>query len=121
MDGEHSRGKCKNLRNNSCRDKSQIQEKRKLREVSNCESSEDKQFSSHSDDNEVNYLSLLLENEMERKIRELHGSFQGSSYEEPPFKDHTKVLKDRGKNSGPINFQSSLTHFGNKKREDGYT
>ena len=30
---------------------------------------------------------------MNRKIRELHGSLQDSSDEEPPFKDYTKVLK----------------------------
>ena len=48
-------------------------------------------------------LSLSSENEMDRKIRELHGSLQYSSDEEPPFKDHTKVLKGTGKKSGPIN------------------
>ena len=40
---------------------------------------------------------------MGRKIRELHGSFQDSSDEEPPFIYYTKVLKDTGKKSGPIN------------------
>ena len=40
---------------------------------------------------------------MDRKIRELHRSLQDSSDEEPPFKDYTKVLKDTGKKSGPIN------------------
>ena len=33
-DKEHSRSKCQNLRNNSCRDKSQMQEKSKIAEVS---------------------------------------------------------------------------------------
>ena len=40
---------------------------------------------------------------MDRKIRELHGSLQDCSDEEPPFKDYTKVLKDTGKKSGPVN------------------
>ena len=43
------------------------------------------------------------ENGMDRKIRELHGSLQDSSDEEPRFKYYTKVLKDAGKKSGPIN------------------
>ena len=43
------------------------------------------------------------ENEMDLKIRELHGLLQDTSDEEPPFKDYTKVLKDTGKKSGPIN------------------
>ena len=43
------------------------------------------------------------ENEMDRKIREMHGILQDSSNEEPPFKDYTKVLKDTFKKSGPIN------------------
>ena len=58
-DEEHSRRKRQKLRNNSCRDKSQIQEKRKVREVNSTESSEDDQNSCHNDDNEVGYLSLL--------------------------------------------------------------
>ena len=37
---EHNKHKCQKLRNNSCRDKSQIQEKRKVRELSSSESSE---------------------------------------------------------------------------------
>ena len=37
---EHNKRKCQKLRNNSCRDKTQIQEKRKVREVSRSESSE---------------------------------------------------------------------------------
>ena len=45
---------------------------------------------------------------MDRKIRELHGSLQDSSNEELPFKDYTKVLKDTGKKSGPINKLSEL-------------
>ena len=93
----------KKLRNNSCRDKSQIQEKRKVREVNSSESSEDDQISCQNDGNEVGYLSLPSENEMDRKIRELHGSLQDCSDEEPPFKDYTKVLKDTGKKSGPVN------------------
>ena len=93
----------KKLRNNSCRDKSQIQEKRKVREVNSSESSEDDQNSCQNDGNEVGYLSLPSENEMDRKIRELHGSLQDCSDEEPPFKDYTKVLKDTGKKSGPVN------------------
>ena len=88
----------KKLRNNSCRDKSQIQEKRKVREVNSSESSEDDQNSCQNDGNEVG-----LENEMDRKIRELHSSLQDSSDEEPPFKDYTKVLKDTDKKSGPVN------------------
>ena len=40
---------------------------------------------------------------MDRKITELHGLLQDSSNEEPTFKDYTKVLKDTGKKSGPIN------------------
>ena len=42
---EHSRCNCRKLRNNSCRDKSQIQEKRKVRETNSSESSEDDQIS----------------------------------------------------------------------------
>ena len=44
-DEEHSGHKHQKLKNNSCKDKSQIHEKRKVREVSNSESSEDEQFS----------------------------------------------------------------------------
>ena len=97
-DEEHSRRKRQKLRNNSCRDKSQIQEKRKVREVNSSESSEDDQNSCQNDGNEVG-----LENEMDRKIRELHSSLQDSSNEEPPFKDYTKVFKDTGKKSGLVN------------------
>ena len=78
-DEEHSRRRRQKLRNDCCRDTSQIQEKRKVREVSSCESSEDEKFSCHNDGNEVDYLSLSSENEMGRKIRELHGSLQDSS------------------------------------------
>ena len=53
----------------SCRDKSQIQEERKVREVSSNGSSEDEQFSSHNDHNEVDYLSLPSKNEMDRRMR----------------------------------------------------
>ena len=94
---ENSRLKHKKLRNDSGRDKPQIQEKRKIGEVSSVESSEDDQFSYRNDDNEVDYLSLPSENEMDRKIRELHGSLQDSSDKESPIKDYTKVLKDAGK------------------------
>ena len=54
---------------------------------------------------------------MDRKIRELHGSLQDSSNEEPPFKDYPNVLKGTGKKSGPINenFHCSLTHLNYKK------
>ena len=97
-DEEYSRRKRQKLRNNSCRDKSQIQEKRKVREVNSSESSEDDQNSCQNDGNEVG-----LENEMDRKIRELHSSLQDSSDEEPPFKDYTKVFKDTGKKSGLVN------------------
>ena len=45
---------------------------------------------------------------MDRKITELHGLLQDSSNEEPTFKDYTKVLKDTGKKSGPINKLSEL-------------
>ena len=119
----------KKLRNNSCRDKSQIQEKRKVREVNSSESSEDDQISCQNDGNEVGYLSLPSENEMDRKIRELHGSLQDCSDEEPPFKDYTKVLKDTGKKSGPVNKKLSElinTLWQKKKasrqtkRQDGY-
>ena len=91
------------LRNSLCKDKSQIQEKSKVREVSSSESSEDDQISCQNDGNEVGYLSLPSKNEMNRKIRELHGSLQDSSNEEPPFKDYTKMLKDTDKKSGPVN------------------
>ena len=74
-DEEYSRRKRQKLRNNSCRDKSQIQEKRKVREVNSSESSEDDQISCQNDGNEVGYLSLPSKNEMDIKIRELHGSF----------------------------------------------
>ena len=84
-DEEHSRRKRQKLRNNSCRDKSQMQDKRKVREVSSSEPSEDDQILCQHDGNEVGYLSLPSENEMDRKIRELHGSLQDSSDEEPPF------------------------------------
>ena len=102
-DEEHSRRKHQKLRNNSCRDKFQIQEERKVREVSSSESSEDDQISCQNDGNEVGYLSVPSENEMDKKIRELHGSLQDSSDEQLPFKDYTKVLKDTGKKSGLIN------------------
>ena len=102
-DEEHNRRKRQKLINNSCRDKSQIQEKRKVREINSSESSEDDQISCQNDDNEEDYLSLLSENQMDRKVRELHSSLQVSSDEEPPFKDYTKVLKDTGKKSGPTN------------------
>ena len=102
-DEEHSRCKRQKLRNNSCRDKSQIQEKRKVREVNSSESSGDNQNSCQNDGNEIGYLSLPSENEMDRKIRGLHGSLHDSSDEEPPFTDYTKVLKDTGKKSGPEN------------------
>ena len=102
-DEEHSWRKRQKLRNNSCRDKSEIQEKIKVREVNSSESSKDDQSSCRNDSNEVGYLSLPSENEMDRKIRGLHGSLQDSCDEEPPFKYFTKVLKDTGKKSGPIN------------------
>ena len=78
-------------------------EKKKVREVNSSESSEDHQFSCRNDDNEVDYLLLPSENGMGKKIKELHGSLQDSSSEEPLFKDYTKVLKGTGKKSGPIN------------------
>ena len=113
------RRKRQKLTNNSCRDKSQIQEKRKVREINSSVSSEDHQISCRNDDkNEVNYLSLPSENEMDWKIRELHCALQDSSDEDPLFKDYTKVLKDTGKKSGPINKKPSeliKTFFGNKK------
>ena len=88
-----------------------------LGKLSWSESSKDEQTSSRNDDNEIHYLSSSSENKMGRKIRELHGSIQDSSYENPSFNDNIKVLKDTGKNSGLINktFQSSLIHFDNKK------
>ena len=49
-----------------------MQDKRKVREVS---ISEDDQMFSQNDGNEVGYLSLPSKNEMDIKIRELHGSF----------------------------------------------
>ena len=48
-DEEHSRCNRQKLRNKSCRDKSQIQEKRKVREVNSSESSEDDQNSCQND------------------------------------------------------------------------
>ena len=54
---EHSSCKHQKLRNSFCRNKSQIQEKRKVREISRSESSEDdEQFSSRNDDNAVDSL-----------------------------------------------------------------
>ena len=44
----------------SFRDKSQIQEQRKIREVSRSESSGDEQFSSHNDDNEISHCHQKL-------------------------------------------------------------
>ena len=104
-DEKYSRRKRQKLANNSCRDKSQIQEKRKVREINSSESSEGDQISCQNNDNvnEVGYLSLPSENEMDRKIRELHDSLRDSSDEEPPFKDYTNVLKDTGKKSVPMN------------------
>ena len=55
-DEEHSRYNCQKLRNISCRDKSQIQEKSKVRELSNCELSEDDQIFCQKNGNEVDYL-----------------------------------------------------------------
>ena len=101
-DEEHSRCKRKKLRYNSCRDKSQMQEKRKVREVNSSESSEDYQNSCQNDDNEVGYLSLLSKKNRCRKTGELNGSLQDSSDKEPSFKDNTKVLKDTGKKNGPV-------------------
>ena len=98
-DGKHSKRKHQKLRNNSCRDISQIQEKRKVREVRSSESSEVGQSSCQNACN----LSVPSENEMDRKIRELDSFLQDSSDEEPLFKDCTKVLKDTGKKSGLIN------------------
>ena len=46
----------KRLRNSLCKDKSQTQEKSKVREVSSSESSEDDQISCQNDGNEVGYL-----------------------------------------------------------------
>ena len=48
-DEEHSRRKRQKLRNNSCRNKFQIQEKRKVKEVNSSESSEDDQISCQND------------------------------------------------------------------------
>ena len=80
------------------------------------ESSKDQQFSSNNDDKEVGYLSLPSENEMHGKIRELHGSVQDSSDDEPPFNCYTKVLKDTSKTSGTIkNLSEPLTCFSSKK------
>ena len=76
---------------------------KKVREINSSESSEDDEFSSQNDGNEVDYLLLPSENGMGRKIREFHSSLQDSSDEEPLFKDYTKVLKGTGKKSGPIN------------------
>ena len=98
-DGKHSRRKRQKLRNNSCRDIFQIQEKRKVREVSSSESSEVGQSSCRNACNEVGYLSVPSENEMDRKIRELHSLLQDSSDEEPLLKDCTK----KGKKIGLIN------------------
>ena len=70
-DEEHSGRKRQKLRNNCCRDKSQMQVKRKVREVS---ISEDDQMFCQNDGNEVGFLSLPFKNEMDIKIRELHGS-----------------------------------------------
>ena len=109
-DEEHSRCKRQKLRKNSCRDKSQMQEKRKVSEVNSTESSEDDQISYKNDGNEVSYLSLPSGNEMHIKIRELHGSLRDSSDEEPPFKDYTKVLKDTAKKSGPMNQKIFRAH-----------
>ena len=54
---------------------------------------------------------------MNKKIRELHGSLQDFSDEEFPFKNYTKVSKDAGRKSGPINKKLSelINIFGNKK------
>ena len=59
-DKQHSRRKRQKLRNNSYRDKPPIQEKRKVREISSSESSEDDQFSCRNDGNEVDYLSKFF-------------------------------------------------------------
>ena len=48
-----------------------------------------------------------------QKKREPHGSLQDSSGEEPPFKDYTKVLNNRGKKSGPINKKNFRAYYGN--------
>ena len=53
---KHSRHKRQKLRNKSFMDKSQMQDQRKVREVSRSESSEDEKFSCRNDDNEVDYL-----------------------------------------------------------------
>ena len=49
--GDEERNRCKRqkLRNNSCRNKSQIQEKRQVKEVNSSESSEDDQISCQND------------------------------------------------------------------------
>ena len=65
--------------------------RRKVREVSSSESSENDQISCQSDGNgQKNKTTAWL------------------SDEEPPFKDFTKVLKDTGKESRPINRLSEL-------------
>ena len=65
-DEGHSRHKCQKLRNNSCRDKSQIREKRKVREVSSSESSEDDQISCQNDGNQ-SLIAILKWNGQENK------------------------------------------------------
>ena len=55
-DEEHSRYNHQKLRNISCRDKSKIQEKRKVRELSSSELSEDDQIFYQYNGNEVDYL-----------------------------------------------------------------
>ena len=52
------------------------------------------------------------------EIRERHGSLQDSSDEKFPFKDYSKVLKDTGKKSGPINENlSGLSNTLRKQKE----
>ena len=53
----------------------------------------------------MNFLAEMMTMKLtiSRKIRELHGSLEDSSDEEPLFKEYTKVLKGTGKKSGPIN------------------
>ena len=57
-DEEESRRECQKRIINSSKNKSQIQEKRNVMEVSSSKSSENEQFSNCNGDNKVNYLSL---------------------------------------------------------------
>ena len=99
------RRKRQKIGSSSSRDKSHIQEQRKVRqakEVRNDDMSSEDDESEYYDNDDI--VSIPSEDDMNKKMKELHGSLhQSDDEEEPLFKDYTKVLTDTGNKGRPLN------------------